>query len=171
MSKRPVFLVGMDRTNDRSGKSTQTSHFRMAAGCVRDRQLFLSQERQSDLKCDILVKRDFITVHRCPAPMKERYGKGRSAMKEIQIHTLAETAALAQQLADLLPRPALITLSGDLGAGKDDIYQSPGKGAGGEKNDQFTDIYDPEELSDEGWDDAASHRCIPAGRHPSGTGH
>ena len=130
VSKRPVFLVGTDRTNDRSEKSTQTFHFRMDTGCVRDRQLFLSQEGQSDLKCDILVKRDFITVHRCPAPMKERYGKGRSAMKEIQIHTLAETAALAQQLADLLPRPALITLSGDLGAGKTTFTKALGKALG-----------------------------------------
>ena len=38
-------------------------------------------------------------------------------MKEIEVNTLEETKALAQRIADLLPRPSLITLSGDLGAG------------------------------------------------------
>ena len=45
-------------------------------------------------------------------------------MKEIEVNTLEETKALAQRIADLLPRPSLITLSGDLGAGKTTFTKS-----------------------------------------------
>ncbi len=38
VSKRPVFLVDTDRTNDRSEKSTQTFYFRMAA-CKKIKQV------------------------------------------------------------------------------------------------------------------------------------
>lgn len=38
--------------------------------------------------------------------------------KKIIVNSLMETAALAKQIAHHLPRPALITMSGDLGAGK-----------------------------------------------------
>ena len=37
---------------------------------------------------------------------------------EIRIHSPMETKALACKIADALPRPALLCLSGDLGAGK-----------------------------------------------------
>ena len=39
-------------------------------------------------------------------------------MKEIRVHSLAQTEALAQTIAKHLSAPALITMSGDLGAGK-----------------------------------------------------
>ena len=51
-------------------------------------------------------------------------------MKEIEVNTLEETKALAQRIADLLPRPSLITLSGDLGAGKTTFTKSLGKELG-----------------------------------------
>ena len=51
-------------------------------------------------------------------------------MKEIEVKTLEETKALAQRIADLLPRPSLITLSGDLGAGKTTFTKSLGKELG-----------------------------------------
>ncbi len=51
-------------------------------------------------------------------------------MKEIKIHSLEETKALAKRLAQRLPRPALITLSGDLGAGKTTFTKSLGKALG-----------------------------------------
>ena len=51
-------------------------------------------------------------------------------MKEIEVNTLEETKALAQRIADLLPRPSLITLSGDLGAGKTSFTKSLGKELG-----------------------------------------
>ena len=46
------------------------------------------------------------------------------------MNTLEETKALAQRIADLLPRPSLITLSGDLGAGKTTFTKSLGKELG-----------------------------------------
>ncbi len=51
-------------------------------------------------------------------------------MKEIEVNTLEETKVLAQRIADLLPRPSLITLSGDLGAGKTTFTKSLGKELG-----------------------------------------
>lgn len=51
-------------------------------------------------------------------------------MKEIEVNTLEETKALAQRIADLLPRPSLITLSGDLGVGKTTFTKSLGKELG-----------------------------------------
>ena len=51
-------------------------------------------------------------------------------MKEIEVNTLEETKARAQRIADLLPRPSLITLSGDLGAGKTTFTKSLGKELG-----------------------------------------
>lgn len=39
-------------------------------------------------------------------------------MKEIRVSSLAQTEALAKTIADHLQAPALITMSGDLGAGK-----------------------------------------------------
>lgn len=51
-------------------------------------------------------------------------------MKEIQIHSLEETQMLAQRLAQVLPRPSLITLSGDLGAGKTTFTKALGKALG-----------------------------------------
>ncbi len=51
-------------------------------------------------------------------------------MKEIQIHSLEETKEFAEKIAELLPRPALITLSGDLGAGKTTFTKSLGKALG-----------------------------------------
>ncbi len=54
-------------------------------------------------------------------------------MKQIQVHTLAETNALAEKIALLLPRPALLTLSGDLGAGKTTFTKALGKALGVKK--------------------------------------
>lgn len=58
------------------------------------------------------------------------YLKGAEEMKEIQIHSLEETQMLAQRLAQVLPRPSLITLSGDLGAGKTTFTKALGKALG-----------------------------------------
>ena len=49
-------------------------------------------------------------------------------MKEIRVHSLKETEALAIQIANALSVPALITLSGDLGAGKTTFTKGLAKG-------------------------------------------
>lgn len=49
-------------------------------------------------------------------------------MKQIRVHSLKETNALAQKVASLLTTPALITLSGDLGAGKTTFTKGLAKG-------------------------------------------
>lgn len=51
-------------------------------------------------------------------------------MKEINVQTLEQTAKLAERIAQLLPEPALITLSGDLGAGKTTFTKSLAKAKG-----------------------------------------
>lgn len=49
-------------------------------------------------------------------------------MKEIRVHSLKETEELAIQIAKCLSVPALITLSGDLGAGKTTFTKGLAKG-------------------------------------------
>ena len=51
-------------------------------------------------------------------------------MKEIKIHSLKETEELAIKIASILEIPALITLSGDLGAGKTTFTKGLAKGLG-----------------------------------------
>lgn len=51
-------------------------------------------------------------------------------MKEVRVHSLQETQALAMQIAKLLKKPFLITLSGDLGAGKTTFTKGLAKGLG-----------------------------------------
>lgn len=51
-------------------------------------------------------------------------------MKQIKIHTLAETSALGLKLSQYIEPGMLITLSGDLGAGKTTFTKSLGKGLG-----------------------------------------
>lgn len=54
-------------------------------------------------------------------------------MKEIVIHSLEETAALGEKLGSLLFPGSLLTLSGDLGAGKTTLTKSIGKAIGVKK--------------------------------------
>lgn len=54
-------------------------------------------------------------------------------MKEIKIHSLEETSALGEKLGSCLFPGALITLSGDLGAGKTTLTKSIGKAIGVKK--------------------------------------
>lgn len=49
-------------------------------------------------------------------------------MKQIRVHSLKETNELAQKIASLLTTPALLTLSGDLGAGKTTFTKGLAKG-------------------------------------------
>lgn len=51
-------------------------------------------------------------------------------MKEVRIKTLEETKALASRIASVLPTPALITMSGDLGAGKTTFTKALAKALG-----------------------------------------
>ncbi|NBK97007.1 MAG: tRNA (adenosine(37)-N6)-threonylcarbamoyltransferase complex ATPase subunit type 1 TsaE [Erysipelotrichia bacterium] len=51
-------------------------------------------------------------------------------MKEIRVKSLEETNLLAEKIASLLPIPALITLSGDLGAGKTTFTKGLAKALG-----------------------------------------
>lgn len=51
-------------------------------------------------------------------------------MKEIKIQNQDQTARLAEKIAGLLPEPALITLSGDLGAGKTTFTKALAKARG-----------------------------------------
>lgn len=51
-------------------------------------------------------------------------------MKEICVNTLAETKELAERIASLLKTPALITLNGDLGAGKTTFTKALAKALG-----------------------------------------
>lgn len=54
-------------------------------------------------------------------------------MKEIVVHSLNETAALGEKLGSLLFPGSLITLTGDLGAGKTTLTKSIGKAIGVKK--------------------------------------
>ena len=54
-------------------------------------------------------------------------------MKEIVVHSLDETAALGEKLGALLFPGSLITLTGDLGAGKTTLTKSIGKAIGVKK--------------------------------------
>ncbi|WP_416325466.1 tRNA (adenosine(37)-N6)-threonylcarbamoyltransferase complex ATPase subunit type 1 TsaE [[Eubacterium] hominis] len=51
-------------------------------------------------------------------------------MKEIVVHSLAETAALGEKIGKLMFPGALLTLTGDLGAGKTTLTKSIGKAIG-----------------------------------------
>ena len=51
-------------------------------------------------------------------------------MKEFTVYSLAETQQFAQKLADLLTPPDIITLEGDLGAGKTAFTQALAKALG-----------------------------------------
>lgn len=51
-------------------------------------------------------------------------------IKEIRVHSLEETNRLATRLATLLSPPDVITLEGDLGAGKTTFTQALAKGLG-----------------------------------------
>ena len=55
-------------------------------------------------------------------------------MKEIVVHSLDETAALGEKLGALLFPGSLITLTGDLGAGKTTLTKSIGKAIGVKKS-------------------------------------
>lgn len=54
-------------------------------------------------------------------------------MCEIKLHSLQETQALGEKLGALLNKGMLLTLSGDLGAGKTTITKSIGKALGVKK--------------------------------------
>lgn len=54
-------------------------------------------------------------------------------MKQIEIHSLKETEELGLRLASLMEPGMLITLTGDLGAGKTTFTKSLGKGLGVKK--------------------------------------
>ncbi len=54
-------------------------------------------------------------------------------MKQITIHSLEETEALGLRIASLMEPGMLITLTGDLGAGKTTFTKSLGKGLGVKK--------------------------------------
>ncbi len=54
-------------------------------------------------------------------------------MKQIKIHSLEETEALGLRIASLMEPGMLITLTGDLGAGKTTFTKSLGKGLGVKK--------------------------------------
>ena len=54
-------------------------------------------------------------------------------MIEITVHSLAETAQLGEKIGQLLHPGSLLTLSGDLGAGKTTLTKSIGKALGVKK--------------------------------------
>ena len=54
-------------------------------------------------------------------------------MKQIEIHSLAETNAFGLKLSQFIKPGMIITLSGDLGAGKTTFTKSLGKGLGVKK--------------------------------------
>lgn len=54
-------------------------------------------------------------------------------MKQIEIHSLEETSALGLKLSQFIKPGMMITLSGDLGAGKTTFTKSLGKGLGVKK--------------------------------------
>ncbi|MHA6260088.1 tRNA (adenosine(37)-N6)-threonylcarbamoyltransferase complex ATPase subunit type 1 TsaE [Sporosarcina sp. CAU 1771] len=55
-------------------------------------------------------------------------------MREITVHSLEETNSIARKLAKLLSPPDVITLEGDLGAGKTTFTQALAKGLGVKRN-------------------------------------
>lgn len=54
-------------------------------------------------------------------------------MKQIEVHSLEETSALGLKLAQYIEPGMMITLTGDLGAGKTTFTKSLGKGLGVKK--------------------------------------
>lgn len=62
-------------------------------------------------------------------------------MKQIPVCSLEETGELGLKLASLIKPGMLITLSGDLGAGKTTFTKYLGKGLGVKKNNQFAYLH------------------------------